>query len=200
MLSDTQLYPLAPPGLYCLCCTPLLVCVAFQSCARFQLCIHSVWTDVTHFFQVDFVRSWYWLPEKAAIGDLQVFWFGQMCPKQHFDEKNGQRGQSGVQHPECLNDMFITISCCQKLFAFLSRIVFADEQLIWADISVQGCAPTAAAGQVWVSQKVMALGRSSEGGSMGRRVEGEGHPACNGFCPLHRLDTVSEDWHCEGFR
>lgn len=100
-----------------------------------------------------------------------------------------QRGQPDVQHPECVNDTFITISCCQMLFAFLSRSVCADEQLLWEDISLQGCASSTAAGQVWVWQQDMAMGRSSGGSSKHTRVEGEGHPVCNGFGPLHHLGT-----------
>jgi len=40
-----------------------------------------------------------------------------------------QKGQSGVQQHESLNDMLIIISYGQMLFAFLSRIVYADKQL-----------------------------------------------------------------------
>lgn len=83
--------------------------------------------------------------------------------------------QSGVQQPDCLNDMLVIISYCQMMFAFLSRIVRAGKQLILEVTSMRGCAPITAAGQVQVWQKEHTLGMCSEGGLTHQRVKGKGH-------------------------
>lgn len=82
-----------------------------------------------------------------------------------------QSSQSGVEQPDSLNDMLVIISYCQVMFAFLSRIVCAGKQLILEGISMQGCAPITAAGQVQVWQKEHALGMCS----IYQRMKGKGH-------------------------
>lgn len=58
---------------------------------------------------------------------------------------------------------------------------------------MKGSASTTAAGQAWVWQTEVVLGRSSEGFSMHTGVESERRPVSNSFCPLCCLGMVSED-------